>query len=143
MDWYGVAKALHVVSVIAWMAGMLYLPRLFVYHAEAAADASIAATFKVMERRLIRVIMNPAMIATWGFGIAMLVLTPGWLSDGWLHLKLALVVAMTLVHHLFSRWRKAFERDENRRSARFYRMWNEIPTALMVLIVFLVILKPF
>ena len=108
MDWYSVAKALHVVSVISWMAGMLYLPRLFVYHAEAGPGSPQAETFKVMERRLLRAIMNPAMIATWGFGIAMLLLIPDWLSDGWLHAKLALVVAMSVVHHLFDRWRKAF-----------------------------------
>lgn len=143
MDWYGVVKALHVVSVIAWMAGMLYLPRLFVYHAEAGPGTPQSGTFKVMERRLLRGIMNPAMVATWTFGIAMLVLTPAWLSDGWLHAKLALVAVMTVVHHLFSLWRKRFERDENRRTARFYRIWNEVPTLLLIGIVFLVILKPF
>ncbi len=143
MDWYPVVKSLHVVSVIAWMAGMLYLPRLFVYHAEAGTGSPQAETFKVMERRLLRAIMNPAMMATWIFGIVMLWLIPDWMSDGWLHAKLALVVGMSVVHHLYSRWRKAFERDENRRSPRFYRAWNEVPTLLMVLIVFLVILKPF
>lgn len=143
MDWYGAVKALHVLSVIAWMAGMLYLPRLFVYHAEVGAGSPQSETFKVMERRLLHAIMNPAMTATWVFGITMLVLIPGWLSDGWLHAKLALVVAMTVVHHVYARWRKAFERDENPRSARFYRVWNEIPTLLLVGIVFLVILKPF
>lgn len=143
MDWYGVAKALHVISVIAWMAGMFYLPRLFVYHAEAGAGSPQSDTFKVMERRLLRAIMNPAMIATYVFGIAMLALTPGWLSDGWLHAKLALVVAMTVVHHVYAYWRKQFDRDGNRHTARFYRIWNEVPTLLLVGIVFLVILKPF
>lgn len=143
MDWYGVVKALHVISVIAWMAGMFYLPRLFVYHAEAGPGTPQSETFKVMERRLLRAIMNPAMIATWVFGVAMLVLIPGWLSDGWLHAKLTLVVVMTVVHHLYARWRKAFDRDENQRSPGFYRAWNEVPTVLLVLIVFLVILKPF
>lgn len=143
MDWYLVTKALHVISVIAWMAGMLYLPRLFVYHAEVGPGTPQAETFKVMERRLLRAIMNPAMIGTWAFGIGMLALTPAWLSDGWLHAKLTLVVLMTVVHHLFGRWRKTFERDGNVRSPRFYRAWNEVPTLLMVLIVFLVVLKPF
>ena len=143
MDWYGIVKSLHVVSVIAWMAGMLYLPRLFVYHADAAPGSVPSETFKVMERRLLRAIMNPAMIATWGFGITMLVLIPDWLSDGWLHAKLTLVVVMTGIHHVYAYWRKVFDRDENRRPARFYRMWNEAPTLLLVGIVFLVILKPF
>lgn len=143
MDWYLMLKALHVISVIAWMAGMLYLPRLFVYHAEAGPGTPQSETFKVMERRLLRAIMNPAMIGTWGFGLGMLALAPGWLSDGWLHAKLTLVVLMSVVHHLFGKWRKAFERDANARSPRFYRAWNEVPTLLMVLIIFLVILKPF
>lgn len=143
MDWYGVTKALHVISVIAWMAGMFYLPRLFVYHAEAAVGSPQSETFKVMERRLLRAIMNPAMIATWVFGIAMLVLTPGWLSDGWLHAKLVLVVAMSVLHHVYAYWRKVFARDGNRHPPRFYRIWNEAPTLLLVGIVFLVILKPF
>lgn len=143
MDWYPVVKALHVISVIAWMAGMLYLPRLFVYHAEAGPGTPQSETFKVMERRLLRAIMNPAMIATWSFGILMLVLVPDWLSDGWMHGKLMLVAAMTVVHHLYGRWRKEFDRDESRRSARFFRLWNEIPTVLMIGIVFLVVLKPF
>lgn len=143
MDWYGVTKALHVISVIAWMAGMFYLPRLFVYHAEAAIGSPQSETFKVMERRLLRAIMNPAMIATWVFGVVMLVLTPGWLSDGWLHAKLVLVVAMSGLHHVYAYWRKVFARDANRHPARFYRIWNEAPTLLLVGIVFLVILKPF
>ncbi|GHD39684.1 membrane protein [Thalassobaculum fulvum] len=143
MDWYPVVKALHVISVIAWMAGMFYLPRLFVYHAEAGPGTPQSETFKVMERRLLRAIMNPAMIATWVFGIAMLAMVPDWLSDGWMHAKLTLVAAMTVVHHLYGRWRKAFERDENVRPSRFYRIWNEAPTLLLVGIVFLVILKPF
>jgi putative membrane protein len=143
MDWYGIVKSLHVISVISWMAGMFYLPRLFVYHAEAGAGTPQSETFKVMERRLLRAIMNPAMVATWVFGIAMLTMAPDWLSDGWMHAKLTLVVAMTVVHHLYGRWRKTFERDENVRPSKFYRIWNEAPTLLLVGIVFLVILKPF
>lgn len=143
MDYYGIIKSLHVISVISWMAGLLYLPRLFVYHADAEAGSAQSETFKIMERRLIRAIMNPAMIATWVFGIWMLALSPGWLSEGWLHVKLVLIVALTAVHHVFSRWRKAFERDQNKQSTRVFRIWNEAPTLIMVVVVFLVILKPF
>lgn len=134
-------KALHVISVIAWMAGLLYLPRLFVYHCAAAPGSPQSETFKVMERRLIRAIMNPAMIATWLFGGLML-----WVQDwsqGWLHAKLLLVFLLTGMHHIFSLWRKAFERDQNTRPAKTYRIANEVPTLLMIAIVVLVIVKPF
>ena len=140
---YPWTKALHIMAVIAWMAGLLYLPRLFVYHCDTTVGAADSERLKVMERRLLRAIMNPAMVGTWAFGIAMLVLAPAWWADGWLHAKLTLVVAMTFVHHLFGYWRKSFERDENRRSPRFYRIWNEIPTVFLIGIVFLVVLKPF
>ena len=143
MDWYGVLKALHILAMVAWMAGLFYLPRLFVYHAEAGPGTPQSETFKVMERRLLRAIMNPAMLATWIFGLWMLYLVPGWMSEGWLHAKLTLVVLMTVVHHLNVRLYKTFERDANRRSSRFYRAWNEAPTVLLVGIVFLVVLKPF
>ena len=143
MDWYGVLKALHILAMVAWMAGLFYLPRLFVYHAEAGPGTPQSETFKVMERRLLRAIMNPAMLATWIFGLWMLYLVPGWMSEGWLHAKLTLVVLMTVVHHLNVRWYKTFERDANRRSSRFYRAWNEAPTVLLVGIVFLVVIKPF
>ena len=134
-------KALHVISVIAWMAGLLYLPRLFVYHAAVATGSPQDQTFQVMERRLLRAIMNPAMIATYVFGGLML-----WVQDwsqGWLHAKLLLVVLRTVMHHVFSLWRKAFERDANTRPTRTYRIANEIPTVLMIAIVILVIVKPF
>ncbi len=143
MDWYGIVKALHVISVISWMAGLLYLPRLFVYHAAEAPGSASSETFKVMERRLYRAIMNPAMMATWLFGLTMLWMAPGWLEDGWMHAKLFLVLVLTATHHAMGRWRKAFAADENRHSTRFYRIANEIPTLLMVVVVFLVILKPF
>lgn len=143
MDWYGIVKALHVISVISWMAGLLYLPRLFVYHAAEAPGSASSETFKVMERRLYRAIMNPAMMATWLFGLTMLWMVPGWLEDGWMHAKLFLVLVLTATHHAMGRWRKAFAADENRHSTRFYRIANEIPTLLMVVVVFLVILKPF
>jgi putative membrane protein len=148
MSWLAPAylwiKWLHIVSVIAWMAGLLYLPRLFVYHAEAAPGSPLSETFKVMERRLLRGIMNPAMVATYLFG-TLLALTPGivdW-SDGWIWGKLSLVAGLTVAHHLFALWRKEFAEDRNRRPARFYRIANEVPTLLMLVIVFLVVLKPF
>jgi putative membrane protein len=135
-------KALHVIAVIAWMAGMLYLPRLFVYHAAAAPGSEQSETFKVMERRLLRFIMAPAMAATWILGIV-LVLQGEWLGAGWFHAKIALVAAMTVTHGLFSRWAGAFARDRNRRSQKFYRVANEIPTLMLIAIVVLAVVKPF
>ncbi len=142
--WRQIVTALHVVSVIAWMAGMFYLPRLFVYHADSAAGSEKSETFKVMERRLLRAILNPAMIATWLFGLT-LVFTPGvvdW-SQGWPWVKAAAVIAMSALHGNLARWRKDFEADRNTRLARFYRMINEVPTVLMIVIVVMVIVKPF
>lgn len=142
---YPWTKALHVISVIAWMAGLLYLPRLFVHHAERAADpGELSETFKEMERKLLKFIMNPASIATWVFGL-MLVLTPGiidW-SEPWVHLKATLVLAMTAYHHALVRWWTAFNEDRNRRSGRFYRLVNEVPALLMIGIVVMVIVRPF
>ena len=143
MDWYGTVKALHVISVIAWMAGLLYLPRLFVYHTSVETGSEISETFKIMERRLLRAIMNPAMIATWIFGLVLIVLTPGWMEQGWLHAKLLLVVLMTVAHMAMARWRRAFAEDRNSHSHKYFRVMNEVPTLMMVVIVFLVILKPF
>jgi putative membrane protein len=137
-------KSAHIVSVIAWMAGLLYLPRLFVYHADAAPGSDKSETFKLMERRLLRGIMNPAMIATYLFG-AMLAATPGlvdW-SMGWIWVKLAGVAGLTLYHHLLSRWRKEFAADRNTKRARFYRFINEVPTLILILIVVMVVAKPF
>lgn len=137
-------KALHVIAVIAWMSGMFYLPRLFVYHCETAAGSAESERFKVMERRLLRAIINPAMIATWVFGLA-LSLVPAvnaW-HQPWFHAKFALVLAMSGVHGLYARWVKQFARDANTRPAKFYRIWNEVPTLLMILIVILVIVRPF
>lgn len=137
-------KAFHVISVIAWMSGMFYLPRLFVYHCEVRPGSAASERFKVMERRLLRGIVNPAMIAAWSFGI-LLVLTPGvidW-SAGWWHVKLASVILMSGLHGAFSGWRRDFLHDRNRRSARFYRIANELPTVLMILIVIMVIVRPF
>ncbi|MGH6981723.1 MAG: protoporphyrinogen oxidase HemJ [Stellaceae bacterium] len=137
-------KAAHIVSVIAWMAGLLYLPRLFVYHADSAPGSEKAETFKIMERRLMRGIMNPAMIGTYLFGLA-LAATPGivaW-SMGWIWVKLAGVAGLTVFHHLLSRWREEFAADRNTRRARFYRFMNEVPTLILIAIVIMVVVKPF
>ena len=137
-------KALHIIAVIAWMAGMLYLPRLFVYHCEAETGSGQSETFKIMERRLLRVIINPAMVAALVFGGILLAdLGAEQWRDGWLHAKLALVVALFVMHHLMARWRKAFERDENTRPAKFYRRMNEVPAVLMAAIVILAVVRPF
>lgn len=135
-------KAFHIIAVIAWMAGMLYLPRLFVYHCAAAPGSPQSETFKVMEQRLLRLIINPAMIATWVLGL-WLAWDAGWWQAGWLHVKIALVVVMSAVHGLFARWVKDFAADRNTLSPRFYRMINEVPTILMIAIVILVVVKPF
>jgi protoporphyrinogen IX oxidase len=140
-------KAFHIIAVIAWMAGMLYLPRLFVYHCAAETGSVQSETFKVMERRLLRAIINPAMIATWVLGLWLAWLGPdsryGWFASGWLWAKIILVLALSAVHGLLARWRKDFAQDRNRHSQKFYRIINEIPTLLMILIVLLVVLKPF
>ena len=141
-DLYLWLKSLHIFMVIAWMAGMLYLPRLFVYHADAAVGSKESETFKVMERRLLRGIMNPAMIVVWVVGLWMAV-SGGWMVAGWMHAKLALVLVMSAVHGLYSQWRKDFEADRNKRSARFYRVWNEVPAVILIAIVVLVVIKPF
>ena len=138
-------KSAHVIAVIAWMAGLLYLPRLFVYHAEAAPGSEAAETFGVMERKLLRTIMNPAMIVTWMFGL-WLAFTPGmiaWSGEYWIHAKLLLVAALTYYHHLCARWRKELAAGTVRRSSRFYRIANEIPALIMAAIVILVVVKPF
>ena len=135
-------KALHVIAVISWMAGLLYLPRLFVYHCEAEKGSKQSETFKIMERRLLRTIMNPAMIVVWITG-PLLAWQSGMYRDHWLMVKFALVVALTLYHHALALWRKDFADDRNPRDQRFYRLVNEVPTVLMVGIVILVIVKPF
>ena len=137
-------KALHVVAVIAWMAGMLYLPRLFVYHCDLKPGTAESERFKVMEHRLLKQITTPAMIATWVFGI-LLVLTPGvidW-SWGWWHVKLLAVLLMSGFHGALSKWRREFLEDRNTRPHRFYRIANEVPTLLLVVIVVMVIARPF
>jgi len=136
-------KALHIISVIAWMAAMLYLPRLFVYHVAAPRGGELSETLKVMERRLSRAIMGPAMLATLIFGILMFVANPALFSQGWMHGKLALLLGMFVMHALFARWRRFFAEDRNRHGDKFYRMMNEIPTLLMIGIVLLAVAKPF
>jgi putative membrane protein len=147
MDWlapfYLWVKALHIISVISWMAGMLYLPRLFIYHCDADVGSDLSETFKIMERRLLRAIINPAMIASFLFGGALLA-TPGvidWAS-WWIYVKLILVLVLSGVHGLFSCWRKNFEADQNTLSTKTFRIANEVPTVLMIAIVILVVVKP-
>ena len=135
-------KAFHVIAVIAWMAGMLYLPRLFVYHCEAEPGSKQSETFKVMERRLVRLIVNPAMIATWIFGL-ILAWQGGWFAAPWLHAKLTLVIVLSALHGMLVRYMKDFAADRNRHSPKFYRIINEVPAVLMVAIVILVVVKPF
>jgi len=140
-------KAFHIIAVIAWMAGMLYLPRLFVYHCAAEKGSIQSETFKVMERRLLRAIINPAMIATWILGLWLAWLGPdsryGWFASGWLEAKLVLVLVLSGVHGLMARWVKAFATDRNPHTQRFYRIINEVPTIMMIGIVLLAVLKPF
>lgn len=144
MSGYLWIQALHVISVIAWMAGLLYLPRLFVYHTQKERGSDASETFKIMERRLLRAIMNPAMVASFVFGGILL-----WdfgadaLTMGWLHAKLACVAGLVVMHGLMARWRREFAEDRNRHSERFYRAMNEVPTVLMIAIVILAVVKPF
>ncbi len=139
---YQWVKAFHIIAVIAWMAGMLYLPRLFVYHSMAEPGSTQSETFKVMERRLLKAIINPAMIVTWVLGL-WLAWHAGWYRDGWLQAKVALVLALSGLHGAFARWVRDFAQDRNRHTQRFYRIINEIPTLLLIAIVILVVVKPF
>jgi putative membrane protein len=142
LNYYDLIKAAHIIAVIAWMAGMLYLPRLYVYHARAAKGSELSETFKLMERRLMRGIINPAMGATWILGLTLAWLGNHW-SEHWLHAKLLLVLGMQLIHAAYSRWRRQFAEDENRHTDRFYRIMNEVPTLLLIGIVILAVVKPF
>ena len=135
-------KAFHIISVIAWMAGVLYLPRLFVYHCEAKPGSEMSETFKVMERRLLRAIMAPASVLTWLFGLS-LMLAGQWWMDIWFLVKLGLVSILTVEHHLMVIWWRAFRDDRNTKPAKFFRIMNEVPTAIMIAAVLLVIIKPF
>jgi putative membrane protein len=139
---YNWLLALHIIAVIAWMAGMLYLPRLYVYHARASQGSELSETFKVMERRLLRGIINPAMIAAWLLGLTLAWQGHHW-AEHWFHAKLTLLVGMQLVHAALARWRRAFANDANVHSDRFYRFINEVPTLLLIGIVVLAVVKPF
>lgn len=138
-DWI---KAFHIVAVISWMAGMLYLPRLLVYHCAALPGSEQSETFKLMERRLLKIIINPAMIATWILGL-WLAWSGGFFSAAWLHLKLLLVLVLSGVHGFLAHWVRDFASDRNRHSEKFYRAINEVPTVLMIGIVILAVVKPF
>lgn len=141
---YAWIKALHVISVVAWMAGLLYLPRLFVYHADAAPGSQTSETFKVMERRLLKAIMTPAMLAALLFGgLLVLHLSPGLWASGWWHGKVFGILALMAMHMMMARWQREFAQDRNTRSARFYRFANEVPAVIMVAVVIFVVVKPF
>jgi putative membrane protein len=135
-------KAFHIVAAISWMAGMLYLPRLLVYHCDAEPGSKQSETFKTMEARLLNFIMTPAMAVTWILGIVMLI-QGQWLGAGWFHAKFVLVIALSAMHGMFSRYVADFARDRNRHTAKFFRIVNEIPTLLMIFIVILAVVKPF
>jgi protoporphyrinogen IX oxidase len=142
---YHWVKALHIISMTFWMAGMLYLPRLYVYHSRVVPGSEASEIFKTMERRLLRIITNPAMIATWVFGLWLAFTINAFdpANGSWLHAKLALVIVLSGIHGMLAKYRKAFERDERPKSERFFRILNEVPALLLVVIVFLVVLKPF
>ncbi len=139
---YLLAKAAHIIAVISWMAGLLYLPRLLIYHFDSEVGSVQSETFKVMERRLLKAIMTPAMIATWLFGLWLVVLTNSHV-EGWFVAKFFLVILLSAFHGFEARWVRQFARDERPRTQRFFRIANEIPTGLMILIIILVIVKPF
>ena len=138
-------RALHIVAVVAWMAGLLYLPRLFVYHCDAEPGSKQAETFEIMERRLLRAIMNPAMVLSLGLGGALLSQSGvvDWSGDIWIYVKLAFVLLLVIVHHLVARWLKDFAKGVNRHDARFYKRMNEVPTVALIAIVIFVVVKPF
>ncbi|MBU6235106.1 MAG: protoporphyrinogen oxidase HemJ [Alphaproteobacteria bacterium] len=136
-------KALHIIAMVAWMAGMFYLPRLYVYHVKAAKGGELSETLKVMERRLLRIIINPAMIVTWLCGGLMIWANPSIMQEGWIHVKLTALLLMQIVHAMLARHRKQFLKDANAHSERYYRIINEVPTVLLVIIVIMVVVRPF
>ena len=141
--YYDIITALHILSVISWMVGLLYLPRLFVYHADSGIGTVRAETFKVMERRLLKAIMTPAMIVSFIFGIWLIALNHGLVYETWFQIKLVLVLAMAGCHGKFTKMQRLLENDVQPLSSKTYRIWNEVPTILMIVIVFLAVLKPF
>ena len=136
-------KAFHIIAVISWMAGLLYLPRLFVYHAESAQGSPQSETFKIMERRLLKYITTPAMVASWALGLYLAFSVIDWSTDGWFYLKLVLVLLLSAFQGALAKWSKEFAEDRNTRSPRFYRVANEIPTLLLIGIVILAVVRPF
>jgi putative membrane protein len=142
-EYYYWLLSLHIISFISWMAGMFYLPRLFVYHTRLEVGCEASEMFKEMERKLLRMIINPAMIATWIFGLALSFGQDSWSAGNWFYIKFAAVILMSGFHGYLSKWRRAFYRDQNEHNEKFFRMANEVPTVLMIVIVFMVILKPF
>ena len=143
LPFYDWLRALHIIAIISWMAAMLYLPRLFVYHADSKVDGEISQQFKIMERKLLKIIMNPAMIAAWVFGLLMLLAVPSLLEEGWMHAKLTLVFLLIGYHHVCLAYLKKFAADANTKSDKFYRIFNEIPVFLLVAIVILAVVRPF
>jgi protoporphyrinogen IX oxidase len=143
MGYYDWLRAFHLISVISWMVAMLYLPRLYVYHTEHGQTGPMAETFQIMERRLLRYIANPAMMATFLFGGLMIWANPALFHEGWFHAKLTLVVLMSAIHGIFSKYRRQLAAGTCTRAPKFFRVMNEVPTVLMILIVILVIIKPF
>ena len=141
--YYDIIKALHILSVISWMVGLLYLPRLFVYHADTEIGTVRAETFKVMERRLLKAIMTPAMIASFIFGVWIIALNHGLVFETWFQIKVVAVLAMAACHGKFSKMQRLLENDVKPLPSKTYRIWNEIPTVLMIIIVFMAVLKPF
>lgn len=142
-DYYGWIKVLHVISVISWMAGLFYMPRLFVYHTKAQPGSEMDKTFQTMEYRLLRIIMNPAMIATFVFGLINTYIYGVEALGGWFHIKMLAVIILTITHGLMARWRKDFAEGKNLHSERFYRIFNEVPPVAMVVAIIMVIIKPF
>jgi protoporphyrinogen IX oxidase len=141
IETYSLVEILHIVAVISWLAGLLYLPRIFVYHTQVAVGSESDKIFQTMERKLLRYIMNPAMIVVICCGLYMA--SEIGFNQGWLHAKLTLVSILVIFHHLLGRWRKNFEKGQNKHSQKFFRMMNEVPTIAMICIVTLVVLKPF
>lgn len=143
MDYYILIKSLHIISMVAWMAGLFYLPRLYVYHCDAKSK-EMDETFQVMERKLLRYIMNPAMILTWVFGLWMVFLNIEYLmSAGWFHVKFLLVFILSGFHGMLAKYRKDFAAGTNTKTHKFYRLINEVPTVILVVVVILAVVKPF
>ena len=143
MDLYFTIKALHLMAIISWFAGLFYLPRLFVYHAENQKNQDCCDMLVVMERKLLRFIMNPAMLLTWSFGMTMVIMNPSVAQGGWFHTKMALVVVLSGYHMSLAVYRRRFAEGRNVKSGKFFRLYNEVPTVIMIVVVLLAVLKPF